>query len=56
MEAFRIDQDYYVVKFTVPKKKFVGYFVNELNMDEEFHLKVIALKRANSVTNWFAFL
>ena len=46
MEAFRIDQDYYVVKFTVPKK-----FVNELNMDEEFHLKVIALKRANSVTN-----
>ena len=28
MEAFRIDQDYYVVKFTVPKK-FVGYFVNE---------------------------
>jgi len=29
MEGFRIDQDYYVVKFTVPKK-FVGYFVNEL--------------------------
>ena len=50
MEAFRIDQDYYVVKFTVPKK-FVGYFVNELNMDEEFHLKLIALKRANKVTN-----
>ena len=42
MEAFRIDQDYYVVKFTVPKK-FVGYFVNEL--------KLIALKRANKVTN-----
>ena len=48
MEAFRIDQDYYVVKFP---KKFVGYFVNELNMDEEFHLKLIALKRANKVTN-----
>ena len=30
MEGFRIDQDYYVVKFTVPEK-FVGYFVNELN-------------------------
>ncbi len=29
MEAFRIDQDYYVVKFTVPKK-FVGYFVNSV--------------------------
>ena len=26
MEGFRIDQDYYVVKFTVPEK-FVGYFV-----------------------------
>jgi len=32
MEGFRIDQDYYVVKFTVPEK-FVGYFVNELNLD-----------------------
>ena len=34
MEGFRIDQDYYVVKFTVPKK-FVGYFVNELNLDDK---------------------
>ena len=50
MEGFRIDQDYYVVKFTVPKK-FVGYFVSELNLDEEFHLKMIGLKRANKVTN-----
>lgn len=50
MEGFRIDQDYYVVKFTVPKK-FVGYFVNELNLDEEFHLKMIGLKRANKITN-----
>ena len=50
MEGFRIDQDYYVVKFTVPEK-FVGYFVNELNLDEEFHLKMIGLKRANKITN-----
>ena len=28
VEAFRVDSEYYVVKFTVPKK-FVGYFVNE---------------------------
>ena len=42
--------EYYVVKFTVPKK-FVGYFVNELNLDEEFHLKLIGLKRADKVTN-----
>ena len=44
MEGFRIDQDYYVVKFTVPEK-FVGY------LDEEFHLKMIGLKRANKITN-----
>lgn len=50
MEAFRIDPEYYVVKFTVPEK-FVGYFVNELNLDEEFHLKLIGLKRADKVTN-----
>ena len=30
---------------------FVGYFVNELNLDEEFHLKLIGLKRADKVTN-----
>lgn len=50
MESFRIDQDYYVVKFTVPKK-FVGYLVNELNLDEEFHLKLIGLKRGDKITN-----
>ena len=43
-------QEYYVVKFTVPKK-FVGYFVNELNLDGEFHLKLIGLKRADKITN-----
>lgn len=50
MEAFRIDSEYYVVKFTVPRK-FVGYFVNELNLYEEFHLKLIGLKRADKITN-----
>ena len=46
VEAFRVDSEYYVVKFTVPKK-----FVDELNLDEEFHLKLIGLKRADKVTN-----
>ena len=50
METFRIDSEYYVVKFNVPEK-FVGYFVNELNLDEEFHLKLIGLKRSNTITN-----
>ena len=50
MEAFRVDSEYYVVKFSVPEK-FIGYFVNELNLDEEFHLKLIGLKRANRIEN-----
>lgn len=50
MEAFRIDSDYYVVKFAVPEK-FVGYFVNELTLDEEFHLDLIGLKRSETVKN-----
>lgn len=50
MEAFSVDSEYYVVKFSVPEK-FIGYFVNELNLDEEFHLKLIGLKRANKIEN-----
>lgn len=50
MEAFRVDSEYYVVKFSVPEN-FIGYFVNELNLDEEFHLKLIGLKRANRIEN-----
>lgn len=50
METFRVDPDNYVVKFTVPEK-FVGYNVNELNLDEEFGLKMIALKRAETLKN-----
>lgn len=34
METFRVDSEYYVVKFNVPEK-FVGCFVNEMNLDEE---------------------
>lgn len=50
METFRVDSEYYVVKFNVPEK-FVGYFVNELNLDEEFNLKLIGLKRSNTIKN-----
>lgn len=50
MEAFRIDSEYYVVKFIVPKQ-FVGYFVNELTLEQEFHLKMIGLKRSEKVSN-----
>ncbi|MEG0038620.1 MAG: TrkA family potassium uptake protein [Bacteroides sp.] len=50
IEAFRIDTEYYVMKFQVPRK-FVGYYVNELNLDKEFQLKLIGFKRANKVEN-----
>lgn len=50
IESFRVDSEYYVVKFDVPEK-FIGYFVNELNLDEEFQLKLIGLKRANKMMN-----
>ena len=49
-EAFRVDSEYYVVKFSVPEK-FIGYFVNELNLDGGFRLKLIGLKRANRIEN-----
>ncbi len=42
--------DYYVAKFTVPEK-LVGYYANELNLEKEFGLKMLALKRAETVKN-----
>lgn len=50
IETFRVDAHYYVMKFTVPEK-IVGYNVNELNLDQEFHLKLLALKRAETLKN-----
>ena len=50
METFRVDTDYYVVKFAVPEKM-IGYYANELNLDKEFGLKLLALKRAKTLKN-----
>lgn len=50
METFRVSPEYYVVKFTVPEK-LVGYYVNELKLNEEFKLKLLALKRAETLKN-----
>lgn len=50
MESFRVDDNNYVVKFTVPHK-FVGYFVNELNLHQEFNLKLIGLMRKEKIQN-----
>ena len=50
IETFRVDANYYVVKFTVPER-FIGYSVNELKLDKEFGLKLLALKRAETLKN-----
>lgn len=50
IETFRVDSNYYVMKFTVPGR-FVGYNVNELKLDNEFGLKLLALKRAETLKN-----
>lgn len=50
VESFKIDENYYVMKFRV-SNKFVGFNLNELNLDKEFNLKVIAVKRTGVVTN-----
>ncbi|MEG2573880.1 MAG: TrkA family potassium uptake protein [Bacteroides sp.] len=43
MESFKIDEEYYVLKFKVPSK-FIGYKFNELKLSSEFNLKMIALE------------
>ncbi len=50
IESFRVDRDYCVVTFLVPKS-FIGYHINDLNLDKEFHLKLIGLKRNEIVQN-----
>lgn len=50
VETLRVDGEYYVVKFTVPEKM-VGYYINDLNLGEDFGLKLLALKRAKVLKN-----
>ncbi|MCD8310609.1 MAG: TrkA family potassium uptake protein [Prevotellaceae bacterium] len=50
IEVFKVDADYYVIKFPVPKK-LVGYYVNELHLEKEFGLKMLALKRGTTLKN-----
>lgn len=49
-EAFKIDDDHYIMMFQIPSK-FVGFYVNELNVQEEFNLKILAIKRQIQTKN-----
>ena len=50
LEAFPIDEHYYVMKLKVPEKLY-GYYVNDLKLNEQFGLKLIALKRGKTLVN-----
>jgi trk system potassium uptake protein TrkA len=50
-DLFRIDDTYCVYKFRIPEK-FVGHLVNDLHLYEEFHLKIIAIKKMKKVQNF----
>ena len=54
VEVFQVDAVYYVIKFDVPEK-IVGFGVNELTLDKEFDLKIIAVKQADTIINCVGF-
>ena len=49
-EAFKIDENNYIMMFQIPDK-FIGFFVDELNVKEEFGLRILAIKRLNQSKN-----
>ena len=50
-DLFRIDDTYCVYQFRIPEK-FVGRLVNDLHLYDEYHLKIIAVKKAEKVQNF----
>lgn len=49
-DLFRIDDEYCIFKFKVPYK-FIGHAPNELNLNKEFHLKIISITRGGKAQN-----
>ena len=50
-ELYRVDTEYCVYKFDVPEK-FVGQRANDLQLYENYHLKIIAVKKKERVQNF----
>jgi len=50
-EFFQIDGNTYVFKLEIPEK-LVGYHINELNLEQEFGLKLISLVQGKQVKNF----
>lgn len=51
VDSMRIDNDRYIIKFTVPDY-YVGTAINELNFDKEFHINLIAVSRPTPRRNF----
>ncbi len=50
-DLYRVDANYCVYKFDIPKK-FIGLSANELHLNEDFNLKIIAVKKKERVQNF----
>ena len=50
-DLFRVDDTYCVYKFYIPEK-FIGLHANDLHLYEEYHLKIIAVKKKERVQNF----
>ena len=50
-ELFRVDDNHSVFKFRIPEQ-FIGMSPNDLHFNEEFHLKIIAIKKTKKVQNF----
>ena len=50
-DLFRVDDKYCIYKFQIPEQ-FIGVLPNELHLNEQFQLKVIAIKKAKKVQNF----
>ncbi|MBR4364269.1 MAG: TrkA family potassium uptake protein [Prevotella sp.] len=51
VDLFRIDSKYCVFKFRIPER-LIGLSPNDLHLYEEFHLKIIAIKKTKKVQNF----
>lgn len=50
-DLFRVDDKYCVFKFHIPQR-LIGMLPNSLHLDDEYHLKIIAIKKKKKVLNF----
>lgn len=50
MDTFKLSDDLYIAKFTVPER-FVGRTLAEISLQEEFHIKLIGVMEEKEVLN-----